>query len=161
MPTTARADLCRIYEAQQSNRWRISHTSGQDRVAKLKKLRSAIFGHLSELQQALYNDFKKSPAEVNLTETFLVVSELNDAIRHLPQWMKPQRVKTPLILFGTHSEIHYEAKGVVLIFSPWNYPFQLAVSPLIAAVAAGNCVILKPSNKTPNCARFLKNLLGE
>jgi len=75
--------------------------------------------------------------------------------------MKPQRVPTPLTLVGTHSAIHYEPRGVVLIIGPWNYPFQLVIAPLIAAIAAGNCVIVKPSELTAQTSRLLKSLLGE
>ena len=149
-----------IFEAQRANQWRVAQTSAKARIEKLKKLRAAIFDQLDALHAAIYDDFRKNPAEVDLTETHLVVAELNAAIRNLRRWMKPVRVGTPLMLFGTHSEIRYEPKGVVLILSPWNYPFQLALSPLVAAVAAGNCVTLKPSSKTPNTSRFLKALLS-
>ncbi len=154
-------DLAKIFERQKDNRWRIAKTSADERIAKLKKLREAIFDRREELHKAIYDDFRKNPAETDLTETHLVVSELNDAIKHLRRWMRPHKVKTPMVLFGTSSEIRYEPKGVVLVLSPWNYPFQLAVSPTLAAVAAGNCVVLKPSNKTPHTARFLKKLMTE
>jgi aldehyde dehydrogenase (NAD+) len=150
----------KIYDSQVANRWRIAQTTAEQRVAKLKMLRQAIYGRSAELQKAIYSDFQKNPAEVDLTETHVVLAELNTAIEHLSKWMRPQRVRTPLVLFGTRSEILYEPKGVVLILSPWNYPFQLAVSPLTAAVAAGNCVMLKPSEKTRNTARFLRELVS-
>ena len=149
-----------IYDSQVANRWRIAQTTAEQRVAKLKMLRQAIYSQSAELQTAIYRDFQKNPAEVDLTETHVVLAELNAAIKHLGGWMRPQRVRTPLVLFGTRSEILCEPKGVVLILSPWNYPFQLAVSPLIAAVAAGNCVMLRPSEKTRNTARFLRELVG-
>lgn len=151
----------KIFQRQRENRWRIAKTTAEDRTAKLKKLRESIFNRREELHQAIYDDFRKNPAETDLTETHLVIAEINDAIKHLSRWMRPHKVKTPLVLFGTSSEIRYEPKGVVLILSPWNYPFQLAISPLVAAVAAGNCVILKPSNKTLHTARFLKKLVAE
>ncbi|HSA59394.1 MAG TPA: aldehyde dehydrogenase family protein [bacterium] len=154
-------DLAKIFERQRENRWRIAKTSADQRIAKLKKLREAILNRREELHKAVYDDFRKNPAETDLTETHLVVSELNDAIKHLRRWMRPHKVRTPITLFGASSEIRYEPKGVVLILSPWNYPFQLAVSPVIGAVAAGNCVILKPSNKTAHTARFLKKLMAE
>lgn len=161
MSTPATTEIQKVYDAQRANRWRIAQTTAEERLVKLKKFRKAIFDNLSDLQKAVYDDFKKNPAEVDLTETHLVISEINDAIKHLPRWMKPYKVKTPMTLLGTHSEIHYEPKGLVLVLSPWNYPFQLAASPVVAAVAAGNCVILKPSNKTPHTARFLKKLMAE
>lgn len=154
-------DLKQIFERQRENRWRIAKTSADERIAKLKKLRQAIFDRQKDLHKAIHDDFRKNPAETDLTETHLVIAELSDAIKHLRRWMRPHKVKTPMVLFGTSSEIRYEPKGVVLILSPWNYPFQLAVSPALAAVAAGNCVVLKPSNKTPHTARFLKKLMAE
>jgi len=154
-------EIKKVYEGQRSNRWRVAQTSAEERIVKLKKLRQAIFDHVTELQKSIYDDFRKNSAEVDLTETHLVISEINDAIKHLPRWMKPHKVRTPMVLFGTSSEIRYEPKGMVLILSPWNYPFQLAVSPVVAAIAAGNCVILKPSNKTPHTAAFLKKLMAE
>jgi len=70
--------------------------------------------------------------------------------------MKPVRVSTPITLLGSRSEIHYEAKGVVLILAPWNYPFSLVINPIVAAIAAGNCVIAKPSEKTPHTSAIIK-----
>jgi aldehyde dehydrogenase (NAD+) len=161
MPTLVHVDVERIFALQKANQPRVAQTSAAQRAAKLRQLRDAIFASLTDLQQAIFDDFRKNAAEVHLTETHLVIGELNDAIRNLPRWMKPKRVKTPLVLFGTRSEIRYQPKGVVLILSPWNYPFQLALSPVIAAVAAGNCFVLKPSNKTPHCAAFIRRLLAK
>ena len=75
--------------------------------------------------------------------------------------MKPVKVSTPLLLFGTHSEYRHEPKGVVLLLSPWNYPFHLTITPLPAAIAAGNCVIVKPSSKTPNTSALMKSMIAE
>ncbi|HEY4640120.1 MAG TPA: aldehyde dehydrogenase family protein, partial [Thermoanaerobaculia bacterium] len=90
-----------------------------------------------------------------------VVQEARFAVRHLKRWMKPQRVATPLALFGSRSRIVYEPKGVVLIISPWNFPFNLTLGPLVSAIAAGNCVVLKPSELTPNATACMKQILGE
>lgn len=154
-------DLVKIYEHQRANRWKVAQTSAKERIAKLRKLKDAIFARQEELHKAIYDDFRKNPGETDLTEVHLVVAEINDAIHHLPRWMRPHKVGTPLTLFGTRSEIRYEPKGLVLILSPWNYPFQLAMAPVVAAIAAGNCVILKPSAKTPATAAFLKRFLGD
>src|SRR4026209_938257 len=155
------ADLDTLYRRLRDNRWRIAKTSASERVGRLKKLREAIFATQKDLHKAIHDDFRKNPAETDLTETHLVIAEINDSIKHLAKWMKPKKVSTPMTLFGTSSEIRCEPKGVVLILSPWNYPFQLAVSPVVAAISAGNVVLLKPSNKTPNTARFLKKLMAE
>lgn len=150
-----------IFEQQKSNRWRIAKTSTKERLFKINKVKEAVLSRREELHQALFDDFKKNPGEVDLTEVHPTIAEINDVQKHLSRWMKPHRVKTPLTLLGTRSEIRYEPKGVVLILSPWNYPFQLLMSPLIAAIAAGNCVIAKPSSKVPHTAHFLKKLISD
>lgn len=154
-------DVKAIFEKQQANRWRVSKTQAGERIAKLRKLRDAIFASRPQIHEAIFKDFMKNPGEVDLTEVHPTISEINHMIKHLKSWMKPQKVKTPLLLFGTRSEVRYEAKGMVLILSPWNYPFQLLVVPLATAVAAGNCVMLKPSSKVPHTAHFLKKFISE
>ncbi len=154
-------ELNHLFEKQTQNRWVISKTTAAERIAKLQKIRDVVLNCREEIHQAIYDDFKKNPAESDLTEIFPIIAEVNHTIKHLRSWMKPQKVKTPLVLFGTSSKIHYEAKGVVLILSPWNYPFQLLMSPLIAAISAGNCVIVKPSSKVPHTARFAKKLVAQ
>ncbi|MBI2982483.1 MAG: aldehyde dehydrogenase family protein [Deltaproteobacteria bacterium] len=150
-----------LFEKLRANRWNIARTTALKRVSKLKKLKAALLAHRGELQKAIFDDFRKNPGEVDLTEVYPAIAEINHAIRHLATWMKPQPVTTPLVLFGTHSAIQYEPKGVVLILSPWNYPFQLLMAPLIAAIAAGNSVVLKPSAKTPHTAHFMKKFIAD
>ncbi|EKD41781.1 MAG: hypothetical protein ACD_73C00534G0002 [uncultured bacterium] len=154
-------DIRKIFDKQKTNRWNISQTTATERIAKLRKIKEAIFAKRGELQEAIYNDYKKNPAETDLTEIYPTVAEIEHSIKHLKKWMKPHKVKTPLTLFGTCSAVHYEAKGVVLILSPWNYPFQLLMSPLVAAISAGNCAIIKPSSKTPHTSHFLKKMISE
>ena len=89
----------------------------------------------------------------------MVLDEINIAIKNLKKWMKPKKVSTPIVLFGAHSKIIYEARGLVLILSPWNYPFNLLFSPLVAAVAAGNCVIARPSEKTPHIGLVIQEIV--
>ncbi|MBI2083483.1 MAG: aldehyde dehydrogenase family protein [Deltaproteobacteria bacterium] len=150
-----------VFEKQRENRWRVARTLAEERVAKLRKLRESLLERQGELQKAIFDDFKKNPGEVDLTEVYPTISEINHTIRHLPKWMKPHPVKTPLVLFGTRSEIRYEPKGIVLILSPWNYPFQLLMTPLITAIAAGNCIVLKPSAKTLHTAHFMKKFISD
>ncbi len=155
------AALKDIFERQRAHRWKIAQTTAAERIAKLTRLKKAILDRREEIQKAIYEDFGKNPAEVDVTEIFPAVAEISHAIRHLSNWMKPHPVKTPLVLFGTRGELRYEPKGVVLILSPWNYPFQLLSAPLVAAIAAGNCVMLKPSAKVPHTSHFLKGLIGD
>lgn len=156
-----REELRRVFNLQLKNRWKISQTTASERIAKLKKLREAVFAQREEIQRAIYQDYRKNPGEVDLTEIYPTTSEITHTIKCLRSWMKPKRVKTPLALAGTRSEVRYEAKGLVLILSPWNYPFNLLMTPLVAAIAAGNCAILKPSSKVPNTSKFLKKFITD
>ena len=109
----------------------------------------------------MWSDYKKPPAEVDLSEIYPVVGEIRHARRRLKRWMGPHRVGAPLALLGSRSRIVYQPKGVVLIISPWNFPFNLSLGPLVSAVAAGNCVMLKPSEMTPHASACMKRILGE
>jgi len=115
------------------------------RKEQLKKLKTSILKHEQDLYNALYTDLKKSREETWVTETGFVISELNAAIKNLHLWMQPEGVDTNLLNLPSTSRILKEPLGVVLIIGPWNYPFQLLINPLIGAIAAGNCVVLKPS----------------
>jgi aldehyde dehydrogenase (NAD+) len=157
MATTLEA----LFARQQAARWRVAATSADQRKAKLRALLDALVTHRAEAQAALAADFRKAPEEVDLTELYPVISEIKDALRHLPRWMKPKKVPTPLGLFGSAGTIQQEPRGVVLIISPWNYPIYLTLGPLVSAVAAGNCAILKPSEFSPNTTAFLRRLLAE
>ncbi|MFI5350481.1 MAG: aldehyde dehydrogenase family protein [Elusimicrobiota bacterium] len=150
-----------IFEAQRLNRWNVARTSAEERIAKLRRLRDALVAQRERLHKALHDDFRKNPGEADLTEVFPVVSEINHIIKHLAHWMRPSSVPTPLALFGTSSELRLEPKGLVLILSPWNYPINLLINPLAAAMAAGNCCVLKPSSKVPHTSAFVKRLMGE
>jgi len=115
------------------------------RKENLRKLKASILKHEQDLYEALHADLKKSPEEVWVTETGLVISELNAAIKNLYQWMQPEQIETNLLNLPSTSKVLKEPLGVVLIIGPWNYPFQLLINPLVGAIAAGNCVVLKPS----------------
>ena len=131
------------------------------RIEQLKKLKSTILDHEQELYEALYTDLKKSPEEVWVTETGMVISEINTAIKKLGRWMEPESVPTNLLNLPSGSRIMKEPLGVVLIIAPWNYPFQLLINPLIGAIAAGNCVVLKPSEFAPATDALMKKIIEE
>lgn len=131
------------------------------RKEKLALLKAAILKYEDEIYKALDTDLKKNKEEVWVTETGLVLSELNTAISHLQKWMKPQRVSTNLVNLPSKSFIMHEPLGVVLIIGPWNYPLQLLFNPLIGAIAAGNCVVLKPSEFAPASAAVMKKIILE
>ncbi|HEX8269088.1 MAG TPA: aldehyde dehydrogenase [Flavobacterium sp.] len=131
------------------------------RKETLKKLLYVIQKNESAIIQALYDDFKKPAFEAVLTETNYVISDLQDAIRNIDRLSKPKRIVPSLLNFPSTDYIYSEPYGRVLIIAPWNYPFQLALCPLIAAVAAGNSVILKPSELTPNTATIISQIISE
>ena len=149
------------FERLRARRWEMARTDAKERIARLEKLRRTIIERREALYQAIHADFRKPSAEVETTEVLMVLSELDHTIKHLAKWMKPRKVGTPVLLTGTRSEVRYEAKGVVLIMAPWNYPFQLTLAPLVAAVAAGNCALLKPSEKTPHTSAFIDQLIRD
>ena len=151
----------RIYDAQQANRARVAATTAAQRIDRLRRLERALFAHRDEIRAAMWNDYRKPPAEVDLSEIYPVVGEIRHARRRLKRWMAPHRVGAPLALLGSRSRIVYQPKGVVLIISPWNFPFNLTLGPLVSAVAAGNCVMLKPSEMTPHSSACMKRILGE
>ena len=131
------------------------------RIAILKTLRSLIILHEQDIVDALWKDFHKPEFEVIGTETRFVIKELNVAIRNLKRWVKRARVYTPVVHFISHSYVKPQPYGQVLVLSPWNFPFQLAFMPLVGALAAGNCVILKVSNQVPATASVIETILGK
>ncbi len=155
------SELQRVFDLQRANHWKLAKSTAEDRIARLIRLRDGIWARRKEIHQAILEDFGKNPSETDMTEIFPTLAEIKHTIKHLRRWMKPTNVGTPWALFGTHSEVRYEAKGVVLILSPWNYPINLLINPLVAAMAAGNSVIVKPSSKVPSTARFLKSFFAE
>ncbi len=154
-------DVERIYDKQQARRAAIGATAAHERKEKIRRLHDAMLSRRDEIREALWADYQKPAAEVDLSEILPVVSEARHALRRLRRWMKPHRVAAPLTLLGSRSHIRYEAKGVVLIISPWNFPINLTLGPLVSAIAAGNCAMLKPSEMTPNAAACMKRILGD
>ena len=130
------------------------------RKEALIALRNAILSREKDISDALYQDLRKAPFESYMSEIGMVMDELGYILKHLEKWAKPRKVPTPLSQFPGRSFIWKEPYGTVLIMSPWNYPFMLSLDPLIGAVAAGNCVILKPSAYAPHTSRILAELIG-
>ena len=155
------SEIDRIFALQQANRLRVRATTAAERIAKLRKLHDAVMARRGEIRAAMWADYRKPASEVDLTETFAVVGEARHAIRHLRRWMRPRRVRGRLALLGTSSKIVHEPKGVVLIVAPWNFPVNLSLGPLVSAVAAGNCAIVKPSELTPESAKCIRRIVEE
>lgn len=125
----------------------------------LKKLLYIIQNNENRIVKALYDDFKKPEFESVVTETSYVISELKDTIKNIHKWAKRQLVFPSLLNFPSTDYIYKEPYGNVLVIAPWNYPFQLALCPLISAVAAGNKVILKPSELTPHTSAIIAEII--
>lgn len=133
----------------------------QFRRQQLQTLRNAILQHEKDLYDALYSDLKKSAEESWVTEIGFLVAEINHTLKHLHHWMKPKKVSTNLMNLPSKSLIYKEPLGVVLIIGPWNYPLQLLFTPLVGALAAGNCAVLKPSEFAPATSAVMKNIVEE
>lgn len=130
------------------------------RRAMLKKLRDVISEFEDELYDALYKDLHKSKFESYSTEIGFTLEELRVTLRNLKEWMRPEKVSSGFVNFPARSYVAYEPLGTVLIIAPWNYPFQLLIAPLIGALAAGNTVILKPSEISSHTAGVLEKMLN-
>ncbi len=150
-----------IFQLQKDHRWAVSQLSVQERIRFLKTLRATIDARKREIAAAIYADFMKPEAETFLTEIYLVFKEIDHAISHLPKWTKPVRKRSIFPYIGARGQIVYEPKGTCLVMAPWNYPFLLAIGPLVSGLAAGNTVILKPSELAPNTAEIIRKIIEE
>lgn len=131
------------------------------RLAQLKKLKNLLLDHETEIYEALHQDLHKSKEESWVTELGFVISEINATIKHLHHWMQPQKVGTNLMNLPSSSYIMAEPLGVVLVIGPWNYPLQLLLTPLVGAIAAGNTVVLKPSEFAVATSHVIKKIIAK
>ncbi|MGZ0014759.1 aldehyde dehydrogenase [Yeosuana sp. AK3] len=131
------------------------------RKKMLIRLKSELIKNEQAIIDALYADFKKPAFESILSETEIVLSELNATIKKLNTWAKPKRVIPSLLNFPSTDKIYYEPYGTVLVIAPWNYPYQLSLLPIIGAIAAGNTVVLKPSELTPNTSQVIEIIIKQ
>jgi aldehyde dehydrogenase (NAD+) len=155
------ADPAPVFHAQREAHRREGTPPLEHRRERLRRLERAIRSRSREIERALAADFGKPPAETRLTEVFIAVSEIAHARRNLARWMRPRRVATGLLAATSRAEIRREPRGACLILSPWNYPFQLAIVPLASAMAAGNRVVLKPSELAPQTSAFLAAFVAD
>lgn len=133
----------------------------QHRLTALNYLKDTIKRHEAEVIEALHQDLNKSEFESYMTEIGILYTEIDYTIKHLKKWMKPKKMKTALTHVGTKGEIYPDPYGVTLIIAPWNYPFQLAMAPLIGAIAGGNTAIVKPSELTPHTAEVIEKIITD
>jgi len=159
--TLTNTNIDRLFEKQTERYHKYPNPTYKERLSNLRKLEKVVLENREAIQEAIHQDFKKAPTESDFTEILPTVLEIRHAIKKLKSWMKPKKVGMPLVLFGTSAKTITEPKGVCLIISPWNYPFLLAFSPLVYALAAGNNAIIKPSELTPNTSSLIKKMIGQ
>ena len=160
-PTTQTSDYQEVFNLQLKHQYVLARTKAAERKEKLQRLHDTILQLRKEIEAALWQDLRKSPTETVISEIGLVCGEIRHTIKNLSSWMSSKQVSTPLVAFGSSSEIRYEPRGVCLILSPWNFPFNLTLAPLVSAVAAGNCVVIKPSEFAPQSAVLMKNIVEQ
>lgn len=131
------------------------------RINMLKQFKASILKYEKKITDALWIDLHKSYKEAYLTEISIVLQEINYHLKKIRCWSRPKPVSTPLQLLPSRSRIYHEPLGVALIVSPWNYPFQLLMNPLVGAISAGCCAVLKPSPYTPHVAQVMEELIRE
>lgn len=161
------SNTANIFQAQLKDFEANGAPTYEQRVSNLKKILVAIDAWEDRIIAAIKSDFGsgelggRSSHETIIAETFVSKTEIKYTLKHLKKWMRPKKVKTALHFKPGRGEIRYQALGVVGVISPWNYPFSLAIVPIVAALAAGNRVMLKPSEHTPNTSDVLAKMLGE
>tara|TARA_B100000965_G_C19560596_1_gene744297 strand:+ start:154 stop:1575 length:1422 start_codon:yes stop_codon:yes gene_type:complete len=156
-------EIKRIFKLQSepSNVLRLRNSSYKDRIEKIKRIENFLSSESNHqiIADALYKDLKKSNEEVITTEITPTLLNIKQVLRNLKQWMKDEHVQTPITMVGMSSYIKYESKGNILLISPWNYPIFLSLYPLIYGIAAGNAVIVKPSEVSSHTSKVIANML--
>src|SRR5476649_617535 len=163
-PSVAEADPRHVRAAfdgqlETALRWRES-TAGE-RIARIKRVRDALLARREAFYEAFMADYRKSPSEVEGSELLPVMDEMRHAIGRLRRWMRPRGVWPTSTTLGTVSAIQYQPRGRVLIIAPWNYPLSLCFGPLVSALAAGNTVIIKPSEMTPAVSSLMGQVIAD
>ena len=131
------------------------------RLKQLKKLKQSIEKYSDDIYDALWKDLHKCKEEAFLTEISIVLNEINDHIKNIKKWVKPEKVKTPLYLFPSKSFVMYEPYGLALIIAPWNYPFHLMFAPLVGAISSGCCAVMKPSPYSQYTSEIMQTIIDE
>ena len=150
-----------VFQLQKSHALQLRKSPVTNRREQLKKIKHWILKNQQLIREAIYADFQKPGEEVDSCDIYPVLSEINHTITHLNDWTKPVKADAPITLIGTSAEIRYEPKGVCLILAPWNFPFNLAIGPLVSCIAAGNTAIIKPSEITPATSDLILKMICE
>lgn len=150
----------RVFALQRAHQWEMKATTAEQRKDRLRKLKAAVEAHGDEIVAAVKQDTRKPEGEIRVTELLNVIANIERNIANLDEWMKPVEV-TPSLNKNDKARIVREARGVCLILGPWNFPLGLAMGPLAAAIAAGNCCIVKLSDLCPATARVAARIVKE
>jgi aldehyde dehydrogenase (NAD+) len=154
-----KAEIKNVFEEQTLRQWDVRRTDAAERITKLKNLRASIAAHEQEVKEALYADLRK--VELAQTEIDTIYTDIDDAIINLESWMKPVIVQTSNMFAEGNAKIVYEAKGIVLLFGPWNFPFNLIFQPLVPIIAAGNCALVKPNEMAPKTSKVIAKIIRD
>lgn len=149
------------FSTLREHQWTQRQTNAEQRIAKLHKLRASISAHEAEIKNALYHDLHRSAEAVDQGDIAACYQEIDDAIDNLATWMEPVEVETSPAFDNNRARVIYEAKGIVLLFGPWNFPFNLLFQPLTQIVSAGNCAIVKPNELAPHVSAISARIIRE
>jgi aldehyde dehydrogenase (NAD+) len=153
-------EIARVFALQQQHQWDVKASSAAERKEKLARLKAAVEAHANEIVAAVLEDTRKPEQEIRVTEVMNITSNIQRNIDNLDEWMKPTEV-TPSMNPNDRAQIIYEARGVCLILGPWNFPLGLTLGPVAAAVAAGNCCMVKLTDLCPATARVAGKIIRE
>lgn len=157
---TSVSKINRIFQLQSKHQWLVKRSTAEQRIAKLERLKSAIQSREEAIRAALYADLRKAP-EGSAAEISGCYADIDDAIANLAQWMAPVDIESSPGLEHAQAKVVYEARGIVLLFGPWNFPFCLVFQPLVAIVAAGNCALVKPNEMAPNISKVTAEIIRD
>jgi len=158
---SVKTQIDNVFSEQQAKAISLRASTCAQRLAALDRFEKVFRASFDKIYQAAAEDFSKPEAEVDTGEILTVLTELKYVRKHLKHWMKPTKVRATAAMMGTKSKIINEPRGVSLIISPWNYPFNLSFGPMIWSIAAGNTVVLKPSEMTPAMSKAISEIVNE
>ena len=154
------SEINRIFQLQSKHQWLVKRSTAEQRIATLERLKSAIQSRKEAIRAALYSDLRKSPDSSD-AEISGCYADIDDAKANLTRWMAPVDIESSPGLEHTNAKIVYEARGIVLLFGPWNFPFTLIFRPLVVIVAAGNCALVKPNEMAPNTSKVAAEIIRD
>jgi aldehyde dehydrogenase (NAD+) len=150
-----------LFELQKQKARELKTAAITTRKSRLKRLLNWIYEHRQDIIEALHKDLRKPEVEVDLSEIQPVTTEIKLALTNLHRWTRRKKMAPTLLMLGTKASIQFEPKGTCLIIAPWNFPLNLTLAPVVSAIAAGNTIIIKPSERTPHTSELIQNMMGE